>query len=157
MTSYDRCGSYLVHAAKVSCFCRTNTLLSVISTSLFRKEDDRAALVAAAANAKNIIVFSGSGLSASSGMSMFSTRGGLYEKACKRFQLSDGKHLFSWKFYAGRRADVTSFFVDIHKEARKAEPGKAQQAVASLHANNKLLRHYTMNVDGLATHVRPLL
>lgn len=85
---------------------------------------------------------------------MFSTRGGLYEKACKRFNLSDGKHLFSWKFYAGRRADVTSFFVDIHKEARKAEPGKAQQAVASLHARDKLLRHYTMNVDGLATHVR---
>ena len=121
---------------------------------MFRKEDDRAALVGAVAKATNIIVFSGSGLSASSGMSMFSTRGGLYEKACKRFNVSDGKHLFSWKFYKDRKADVTAFFVDIHKEARKAEAGKAQQAVASLHAKKKLLRHYTMNVDGLATHVR---
>jgi NAD-dependent SIR2 family protein deacetylase len=114
-------------------------------------------LLGKAQNAKNIIVFSGSGLSASSGMSMFSTANGLYQRACKRFGISDGKKLFTWRFYDKQRTEVTSFFVDIHKEAVKAQAGAAHQAVAELESAEKLLRHYTMNVDGLASHVRTLL
>jgi hypothetical protein len=87
-------------------------------------------------------------------MSMFSTKHGLYQRACKRFNISDGKKLFTWRFYDKQRTEVTSFFVDIHKEAAKAQPGVGHRAVAQLHDEGKLLRHYTMNVDGLATHVR---
>lgn len=87
---------------------------------------------------------------------MFSTTHGLYAKAKKRFQLAKGKDLFTWSHFVKRRADFTSFFVDIHKEARKAKPGPAHRAVAELHERGALLRHYTMNVDGLATHVRSL-
>ena len=109
-----------------------------------------------AQNARRIVVFSGSGLSASSGMSMFSTKNGLYQRACKRFGISDGKKLFTWRFYDRQRADVTAFFVDIHKEALKAKAGPGHQAVAQLEASSALLRHYTMNVDGVASHVRSL-
>ena len=105
-------------------------------------------------DARKIVIFSGSGLSASSGMSMFSTRNGLYQRACKRFGIADGKKLFTWRFYDRQRTDVTSFFVDIHKEAVKARAGPGHQAVAQLHSEGRLLRHYTMNVDGLAGHVR---
>ena len=105
-------------------------------------------------DARNIVIFSGSGLSASSGMSMFSTKNGLYQRACKRFNITDGKKLFTWRFYDKQRTEVSSFFVDIHKEAAKAQPGAGHRAVAQLHEEDKLLRHYTMNVDGLATHVR---
>jgi NAD-dependent SIR2 family protein deacetylase len=85
---------------------------------------------------------------------MFSTRNGLYQRACKRFGISDGKKLFTWRFYDRQRTDVTSFFVDIHKEAAKAQPGAGHRAVAQLQEHAALLRHYTMNVDGLAMHVR---
>lgn len=85
---------------------------------------------------------------------MFSTRNGLYQRACRRFGITDGKKLFSWRFYDKQRPDVTSFFVDIHKEAVKAHAGPGHVAVADLERGSKLLRHYTMNVDGLASHVR---
>jgi hypothetical protein len=39
-------------------------------------------------------------------MSMFSTKGGLYERARKRFKISDGIKLFSYPFYKQRRVDV---------------------------------------------------
>lgn len=99
-------------------------------------------------------MFSGSGLSATSGMSMFSTANGLYQRACKRFGIADGKKLFTWRFFEKQRTEVTSFFVDIHKEAVRARAGTGHCAVAELEAAGKLLRHYTMNVDGLASHVR---
>lgn len=40
------------------------------------------------------------------GMSMFSTKGGLYERARKKFKISDGIKLFSYPFYKQRRLDV---------------------------------------------------
>jgi len=53
-----------------------------------------------------LLVFSGSGLSATSGMSMFTTRDGLYERARKQFKIADGMRLFSYGFYRQRKADV---------------------------------------------------
>lgn len=41
-----------------------------------------------------------------SGMSTFSTRGGLYEKAQKKFKLSDGKMLFTYTFFDRRRLEA---------------------------------------------------
>lgn len=40
------------------------------------------------------------------GMSMFSTRNGLYERARQRFKIQDGIKLFSYPFYKQRRMDV---------------------------------------------------
>lgn len=37
---------------------------------------------------------------------MFSTRNGLYDRAKKRFKISDGMKLFSYGFYQQRKADV---------------------------------------------------
>jgi hypothetical protein len=39
-------------------------------------------------------------------MSMFSTKGGLYERARKRFKIADGIKLFSYPFYKQRRQEV---------------------------------------------------
>lgn len=89
------------------------------------------------------------------GMSMFSTKGGLYERACKRFKISNGKRLFSWSFYDRQRTDVAAFFADIHREALRAAPGPSHQAIMRIDSMQKLLRHYTMNVDGLAAQVWP--
>lgn len=43
---------------------------------------------------------------ASVGMSTFSTRGGLYERAQKRFGVADGKRLFTYAFFEKRRLDA---------------------------------------------------
>jgi Sir2 family len=85
-----------------------------------------------------------------SGMSTFSTAGGLYEKAQKRFGVIDGKRLFAWNFYEKRKLDVLSFYADIYAEALKAVPGQGHYALRRLERRGKLLRHYTMNIDGLA-------
>lgn len=45
---------------------------------------------------------------------------------------------------------VQAFFADIYAEARKAKPGAGHMALAQIAQANKLLRHYTMNIDGLA-------
>lgn len=45
---------------------------------------------------------------------------------------------------------VQAFFADIYAEARKAKPGPGHMALAQIAGANKLLRHYTMNIDGLA-------
>jgi Sir2 family len=84
---------------------------------------------------------------------MFTTPGGLYERACKRMGVHDGIKLFSWSYFDKCRDEVTAFFVDINKEAQRAKPGPAHQAVKGLNDCGRLLRHYTMNVDGLAAQV----
>ena len=40
------------------------------------------------------------------GMSTFSTRGGLYERAQKRFAVQDGKKLFTYAFFEKQRLDA---------------------------------------------------
>ncbi|CAF9926479.1 MAG: hypothetical protein HETSPECPRED_006344 [Heterodermia speciosa] len=74
-------------------------------------------------------------------MSTFSTKGGLYERAQKRFSVSDGKRLFTYSFYEKRKLETL---------ARRARPGAGHQALAQIAKAHKLLRHYTMNIDGLA-------
>ena len=39
-------------------------------------------------------------------MSTFSTKGGLYERAQKRFNVSNGKRLFTYSFYEKRKLEA---------------------------------------------------
>ena len=47
-------------------------------------------------------------------------------------------------------AALQAFFADIYAEACKAKPGLGHRALAQVAGGHKLLRHYTMNIDGLA-------
>ncbi|GMH35657.1 hypothetical protein BSKO_03525 [Bryopsis sp. KO-2023] len=104
----------------------------------------------AATQCQKIVVFSGSGLSATTGVSMFSTKGGLYEKGRKRLKVQDGKRLFTYPFYAKNKDAVQAFFADIFNEVLRAEPAPSHQSLAALHKCGLLQRHYTLNIDGLA-------
>lgn len=75
-----------------------------------------------ASSCRNVLVFSGSGMSAAAGMSTFSSRGGLYEKAAKRFKISSGAKLFHYNFFARNRKDCQSFLAEIFFESEKAQP-----------------------------------
>ncbi len=46
---------------------------------------------------------------------------------------------------------MQAFFADIYVEAKRAKPGTGHQAIAALAAAGKLQRHYTLNIDGLAS------
>lgn len=46
---------------------------------------------------------------------------------------------------------MQAFFADIYIEAKRAKPGAGHQAIAALAAAGKLQRHYTLNIDGLAS------
>ncbi|CAL8465968.1 g5504 [Coccomyxa elongata] len=108
------------------------------------------ALLDAAASACNLVIFTGSGLSATSGMSTFSTKGGLYERAQKRFGVTDGKKLFTFSFFEKQRLEAMAFYADIYAEAKRAKPSSGHHALAAIAAMGRLQRHYTMNIDGLA-------
>jgi len=115
-------------------------------------------------------VFSGAGLSASTGMSTFSTPGGLYDRAKKRLKMpasGDGSRLFHAKFFAGREADVHAFLAELAAEAARAAPSPGHAALARMAGagaaaaaadggggggggGGVVVRHYTLNVDGLA-------
>lgn len=131
-------------------------------------------------------------------MSTFSTRGGLYERAQRKYKLADGKccvtwhcrehallhacsycagavghislptlsrrrsaptsllagkSLFTYAFFDRQRPEAQAFFADIYSEAVAAEPAAGHHALRQLHDAGRLLRHYTLNIDGLAEQV----
>ena len=98
---------------------------------------------------ESALIFTGSGVSASAGMSTFSAPGGLYEQARRRYGLDSGKRLFSWPFFAKHRPQAQAFFAKIFREAAAAEPTASHAALASLARSGKVRRVFTMNVDGL--------
>ena len=100
--------------------------------------------------AQKILVFSGSGLSATSGMSTFSTVGGLYDRAKQKYRLADGKTLFTYNFYNRHRREADAFFSDIYLEALKAHPSVGHTVLSQLAKTGRMIRHYTLNIDGLA-------
>ena len=136
----------------------TRTRPSRSASSRKRTRTDKTAmnlqlLRSGARSAKKIVVFSGSGLSATSGMSTFSTKGGLYDKAKARYKLASGKLLFTSSWYSRRKREAEAFFAEIHKEARKAHPARGHEVLAALCSSGQLARHYTLNIDGLATRL----
>ena len=113
-------------------------------------EGAEARLAAAWAAARRIVVFSGSGMSASAGMSTFSTRGGLYDRARRRFGLrGDGVELFTFGFFERRPADCRALLADVFLEALRAKPTASHRALGEAERAGRLRRHYTLNIDGL--------
>ena len=110
-------------------------------------ESECAAL--AASSAGRLLVFTGAGLSAGSGLAVFSSPGGLYERARRRCGLTDGQRLFTWAFFAKRRAESLSFLAELWSDVRAATPSRSHRALERLHAQGRLAGHVTLNVDGL--------
>lgn len=86
-------------------------------------------------------------------MSTFSQKGGLYDRAKSRFGVSDGIRLFHWDFYQKRRRDAEAFFADFYVECTKARPTSTHEGLALLALQGRVQRHYTLNIDDLATQV----
>ncbi|KAJ8906076.1 hypothetical protein NDN08_002575 [Rhodosorus marinus] len=94
-----------------------------------------------------VIVFTGAGISVSSGVSVFSSKGGLYDRARRKFKVKDGMTLFSDRFYRKRTKEAIQFFAELGLEVRSASPTSTHFSLVDLEAS--ILRHVTLNVDGL--------
>lgn len=94
-----------------------------------------------------VVIFSGSGISVSSGMSSFTSPGGLYERAKRRFKLRDGMALFGDRFFRSRRRDALGFLAEVYGEALVAKPSESHRALLQL--EGRIRRHVTLNVDGI--------
>lgn len=100
--------------------------------------------------ARHILVVSGSGISASAGLSTYVNGAGVYERAAKRYKLKRGIELFNWAFYAARPRDSQRFLAELADSARAAEPTRAHRGIVDLERRRFLARHVTLNVDGLS-------
>ena len=115
--------------------------------------DDAMPLAAAAdliKDAKKIVVVSGSGISAAAGLSTYvGGKDGLYEKARKRYKLEKGIDLFGWRFYSERPRDAQKFLAELAVAVQKAQPTPTHRALVDLERSGVLMRHITLNIDGL--------
>lgn len=56
-----------------------------------------------------------------------------------------------WRFEARVLLCLQAFFTDIFNEVLGVQPGPSHMSLAALHQCGVLQRHYTMNIDGLAS------
>lgn len=108
---------------------------------------------------QRIIVFSGAGLSVTAGIPTFT--GTWYKQAAQQFQLAPphgGMHVFSYRFLQERPDDYWQFFsrtlyprmATITTGRRRRRPTPSHDALRVMEQSGQLIRHYTLNVDGLA-------
>lgn len=97
-------------------------------------------------NAKRVVVFTGAGISLSSGVSTFQGNGGLYALAAKQLGIKNGMDVFKYSFFKKRRSDAHQFFAGMMKEVKNAKPSGTHVGLAEM---PNLFRCYTLNVDGL--------
>jgi len=96
-----------------------------------------------------IIVFSGSGMSVSAGLPTFS--GHLYTKASQTYKVKDGSKVFRYDFLKTNPRECFRFFKQLYEKATKAVPTPSHRALKVMEDSGKLVRHYTLNFDDLAS------
>ena len=62
---------------------------------------------------RNILIFSGSGLSVPTGLSTFSTTGGIYQKAQQKYKLKKGSDLFHYRFFEKEPRKSQAFLAQV--------------------------------------------
>ena len=77
------------------------------------EHEGEARLLEILATSRRLLVFTGSGISATSGLTTFSDAGGLYERARKRYGLKNGAELFHYRFFKKRPEDALAFLAEV--------------------------------------------
>ncbi|KAI0484924.1 DHS-like NAD/FAD-binding domain-containing protein [Xylariaceae sp. FL0804] len=116
-------------------------------------------LTSALRKKKKIVVIAGAGISVSAGIPDFRSSTGLFATLPKDHKLKgSGKHLFDASVY--KHDESTKYFHtmvrDLSQLTKTAIPTPFHHLIASLAKENRLLRLYTQNVDGLDTSLPPL-
>ena len=108
---------------------------------------------------RKIVIVAGAGISVSAGIPDFRSSHGLFRSLRGEHKLkSSGKELFDASVY--KDDSSTSSFHDMVRElsrmAEDAKPTLFHRLLARLSSEDRLLRLYTQNVDGLETELPPL-
>jgi NAD-dependent histone deacetylase SIR2 len=108
---------------------------------------------------RKIVVIAGAGISVSAGIPDFRSATGLFNSLKKEHKLkSSGKDLFDASVYQDN--DSTSTFHDmvrtLSQHTKSAQPTAFHHLLATLAQENRLMRLYTQNVDGIDTSLPPL-
>eukprot|EP00977_Amphora_coffeiformis_P023266 scaffold12782_cov168-Amphora_coffeaeformis.AAC.10 len=88
-------------------------------------------------------------MSVSAGLPTFS--GDLYAKAAKTYGLKDGSKVFCYNFLKSSPHECFRFFKDLYMKASQAVPTPSHRALKAMEDSGKLIRHYTLNFDNLAS------
>jgi len=99
-------------------------------------------------NAKQIIVISGAGISVSCGIPDFRSPGGLYDQINEKFNLDDPHLLFDINYLKSNPVPFFEFAKQLFPNS-ELQPSCSHRFIKELEKQNKLLRHYTQNIDML--------
>ena len=90
---------------------------------------------------KNLVIFSGAGVSAESGLKTFRDAGGLWEQ----YRIEDVATPEAWE---ANRALVNKFYNERRKQVMEAQPNEAHKEIAALQSNYNV-EVITQNIDDL--------
>ena len=141
---------------------RTTQYLDLTSDTAQSQYDQSEALdslLKALRKRRKIVVIAGAGISVSAGIPDFRSSHGLFKSLRGEHKLKgSGKELFDASVY--KDDSSTSSFHDMVRKLSKlsetAKPTQFHRLIARLAKENRLLRLYTQNVDGLENSLGPL-
>jgi NAD-dependent deacetylase len=90
---------------------------------------------------KNLVIFSGAGVSAESGLKTFRDAGGLWEQ----YRIEDVATPEAWE---ANKALVNKFYNERRKQVMEAQPNEAHKEIAALQSNYNV-QVITQNIDDL--------
>ncbi|KAJ4408761.1 hypothetical protein N0V91_003017 [Didymella pomorum] len=108
---------------------------------------------------RKIVVIAGAGISVSAGIPDFRSATGLFNSLKKEHGLkSSGKDLFDASVYQDDQSTATfhAMVRSLSTETKNAQPTAFHHLIATLAQENRLMRLYTQNVDGIDTSMPPL-
>lgn len=98
-------------------------------------------------SSKNIVLFTGAGISVPSGIPDFRSAGGLYNQGLTKYGVSP-EEVISHTFYKERPEEFFEFYKE-NMVFENAEPNVAHRYFAELERQGKLRAVVTQNIDGL--------
>ncbi|KAK2010186.1 Sir2 family protein [Colletotrichum eremochloae] len=122
-------------------------------------DSNLARLVSALKKRKKIVVIAGAGISVSAGIPDFRSKTGLFATLPNEHKMKgSGKHLFDASVYKhdSSTEKFHKMICDLATMVKAAKPTKFHHLLASLAAENRLLRLYSQNVDCIDTNMEPL-
>ncbi|VVT44030.1 uncharacterized protein SAPINGB_P000267 [Magnusiomyces paraingens] len=109
-------------------------------------------------HARRIVVISGAGISVAAGIPDFRSTTGLFRLLRNEFRLkggvSSGQQMFDASHVFSNQQTLDNFHTtvcDLHTLCQQCQPTPFHELIDSISQDNRLLRLYTQNIDGLDT------
>lgn len=125
--------------------------LQMESTKLHTLSDDLSPIFKKMSKSKKVMVLTGAGISCNAGIPDFRSSDGLYNVNTTGSRQIKGKDLFDISLFNTHEtiSDFAIFMSTLYSEIERANPTRTHQFIADLSNQDKLVRCYTQNIDGL--------